>query len=351
MRKTNLSALLCALLCMALLTAPALAVVQAPENTYVGDYAGVLSDATEDYIMTQNETLTAATGGAIVVVTVDFLDGMEIDDYAYEIFNDWGIGDADADNGLLLLLAIGEENYYALQGSGIQNALTASKLDDYLWNYLESDFAAGDYDAGVRKVFDAFYDWYDSYYGGLSAGRGQGSGGAGNEFDYYPEPAGPGAVTTVVGSIGASLAVVAVVLLIVVVCVCDGMRYRRYRRRYLMPGMPPPPYIYRPFLFGRPHRPRPPRPPRGPGGFGGPGRPGGFGGGPRPPRGGTFSGGFGGGGSRGGGAGRRPGGSSFGGGFSGGSFGGRGGFGGGFGGGSRGGFGGGGSRGGGAGRR
>ena len=260
MRKTNLSALLCALLCMALLTAPALAVVQAPENTYVGDYAGVLSDATEDYIMTQNETLTAATGGAIVVVTVDFLDGMEIDDYAYEIFNDWGIGDADADNGLLLLLAIGEENYYALQGSGIQNALTASKLDDYLWNYLESDFAAGDYDAGVRKVFDAFYDWYDSYYGGLSAGQGQESGGAGNEFDYYPEPAGPGAVTTVVGSIGALLAVVVVVLLIVVVCVCDGMRYRRYRRRYLMPGMPPPPYIYRPFLFGRPHRPRPPRP-------------------------------------------------------------------------------------------
>ena len=105
MRKTSLSALLCVLLCMALLTAPALAVVQAPENTCVGDYAGVLSDATEDYIMTQNETLTAATGGAIVVVTVDFLDGMEIDDYAYEIFNDWGIGDADADNGLLLLLA------------------------------------------------------------------------------------------------------------------------------------------------------------------------------------------------------------------------------------------------------
>ena len=79
MRKTSLSALLCVLLCMALLTAPALAVVQAPENTCVGDYAGVLSDATEDYIMTQNETLTAATGGAIVVVTVDFLDGMEID--------------------------------------------------------------------------------------------------------------------------------------------------------------------------------------------------------------------------------------------------------------------------------
>ena len=79
----------------------------------------------------------------------------------------------------------------------------------------------------------------------------------------------------------------------------DGWRYRRYRRRYLLPGMPPPPYVYRPFIFGRPHRPRPPRPPRG----------------PRPPMGGGFRPG---GGFRGGGAGRSGGGFSRGGGFRGG---------------------------------
>lgn len=315
-----------ALLCAALLTGTAGAIVDPPENTYVADYAGVLDSDTEEYIIQRNETLNQATGAAIEVVTVDFLDGMEIDDYAYELFNTWGIGDDEADNGLLLLLAIGEENYYALQGSGIADALSASTLDDYLWNYLETDFAAGDYDAGVRSVFDAFYDWYDSYYG-LSSSSAVTRPGTGPDYVYRPEPE-PDYIYTYVGpTFGAgALLLLLVVLIVVVACLADGMRYRRYRRRYMMPGMPPPPYIYRPFIFGRPHRPRPPRPPRGP-------RPP-MGGGPRP-------GGFGGGISRGGGAGRR----------TGGSFGGAGRRSGGFGGGSRGGFGGGRSRGGGAGRR
>ena len=157
MRHRSLSGLTAALLAAALLVTSALAVVDPPANTYVGDYADVLDQDTEDYLIRRNEALTAATGGAIVVVTVDFLDGMDIADYAYQIFNDWGIGDSEADNGLLLLLAIGEEDYYALQGTGITNALTSAKLDGYLWDYLEDGFAAGDYDAGVRKVFDAFF--------------------------------------------------------------------------------------------------------------------------------------------------------------------------------------------------
>ena len=163
-------AILAALLGAALLTGTAGAVVDPPENTYVADYADVLTADTEQYIIAHNQTLNAATGGAIEVVTVDFLDGMDIADYAYELFNSWGIGDGEADNGLLLLLAIGEENYYAMPGAGIEDALTAATLDDYLWTYLEADFAAGDYDAGVRQVFDAFYGWYESYYGGFAQG-------------------------------------------------------------------------------------------------------------------------------------------------------------------------------------
>ena len=310
-------AILAALLGAALLTDTAGAVVDPPENTYVADYADVLTADTEQYIIEHNQTLNAATGGAIEVVTVDFLDGMDIADYAYELFNTWGIGDGEADNGLLLLLAIGEENYYAMPGAGIENALTASTLDDYLWTYLEADFAAGDYDAGVRQVFDAFYGWYESYYGGFAQGTVPQPG-----PDYGPQPQPEhGGVTAAVGlTLGAFLTLFLpplLVILIVGVVLADSWRYRRYYRRYMMPGMPPPPYVYRPFIFGRPHRPRPPRPPRGPrpplgggfGGFGGgmtlgggAGRRGSFGGGVRS---GGFRGGFGGGRTRGGGAGRR----------------------------------------------
>ena len=96
------------------------AVVDAPSAGYVGDYANVLTDETEQYIIEQSAKLDQATGAQIVVVTVDFLDGMTAEEYAYTIFNEWGIGDAEKDNGLLLLLAIGEEDYWAMQGKGLQ---------------------------------------------------------------------------------------------------------------------------------------------------------------------------------------------------------------------------------------
>lgn len=142
----------------------ALAVVDAPETVYVGDYAGVLTDATEQYIIAENQKLAEATGAQIVIVTVDFLDGMEIEDYAYTIFNAWGIGDEERNNGLLLLLAIGEENYYAMQGAGLEGVLSSGTLGDYLYDYLEPDFAAGNYDTGVYSVFNAFLQWFDTYY-------------------------------------------------------------------------------------------------------------------------------------------------------------------------------------------
>lgn len=330
-----------AFLVLVLLSSAALAAgPSVPENGYVADEANVLKGSTVEHIVEKGQKLTYATGGAIVVVTVDFLDGKAIDDYATDLFNSWGIGDSKKDNGILVLLAIGEENYYTLAGTGLQKALPASQLQRFNLDYLEDDFAKGDYDSGVKKLFNALYDWFESYYG--------------QDFDSVNISSAQEPVTGMSARPSAGLGIGTIVILllvvaVVVVLVADLGRYNRYRRRYFsVPG-----YVYRPFIFGRPRRtrrrrpPRPPRPPRQP-------RP------PRPPRtpsSGGFGGfggfsGFGGGSSRGGGAGRSRGSGP----RSSGGFGGFGGGGRGFGGGGRGfgggrsGFGGGSSRGGGAGR-
>lgn len=295
-----------------------------PQNGYVADAANVLSSETVSYIVTQNETLSARkSGAAIVVVTVDFLDGKDIDDYATDLFNDWGIGSAEQNNGVLILLAIGEDNYYTLQGAGLQSLLPTSTLADYNFTYLEDDFAAGDYDSGVRKLFDALYDWFQSSYTPQSVSQQTPT-----QFEPEPEPvertySGISAVLHILGFI---IGIVVLVVVIVFIGALFGGRGG---------GGPI-------FFVGGPrhHHRRPPRGPRPPMG-GGPRPP--MGGGPRPPMGGGHpprgggrpSGGFGGsfgGVSRGGGAGRGFGGGGFGGGHSGG-------------------FGGGASRGGGAGRR
>lgn len=312
------------------LSVPALAAMpDRPENKYVLDSAGVLSDATEKTIISENKSLFQQTGAEIVVVAVDFLGGEEIDDYAYSLFNYWGIGSKERNNGLLLVLAIGEDNYYAQSGYGIEDYFDGSMLQDLLDGYLEDDFAVGDYDAGVKKFFEAALSEMESYYAGYTdeyTGQDEyAPGGAVEDYD-WDEPSYGGMTSLVEGLLSIVLRIVVAVILVVVVLAIIFALTRGGRggrggpgsgggshfwtglflgnllggRRNRWGTTPPPP----PGGFGRP------RPPRGSGGFGGfggfsgGGRTGGFGGG----RSGGFGGGggfHGGGGSRGGGAGRR----------------------------------------------
>ena len=163
----NLMKLTALLLCTALLLtglASAITVVDPTSDFYVADYANVLSIETENYIVDMNRVLEEKTGGQIVVVTIEFLGGQNIEEYAYTLMNDWKIGSAELNNGLLLLLVTGEANYWAMSGSGIQISLTASLLAQYLSTYLEPDFRMQNYDAGVTKVFDQFLGWYARFY-------------------------------------------------------------------------------------------------------------------------------------------------------------------------------------------
>lgn len=298
--------------------------------TYVRDDAGVLKEQTIEYIVGMNESLFAQTGAQIMVQTVKSTGKQSIEEYAIELGNLYQIGDENRDNGLVLVLALDnissgglKGDYWVEPGDGIYDYV--NQLDELCRAYLEWDFAAGDYDAGVRKTFDAFIEWFEKHYrvdvryNYIPVVRENFS--AGN---YYTHTLGH--VESTAGEILANLIVLMFVLLMIWVIV-DAIRWNSYRARYMRPGMGIPTVTYRPIFWGRPRRRivvhhRPPR------GFGGPGprhysgpshRPpsGGFGGGGR--TGGRNS--FGGGGSFGGhsSVGRSGGRSSFGGG---GSFGG-----------------------------
>lgn len=323
--KVKRSLALAAALCMALLlplTALA-AVPDRPANKYVLDQAGVLSDATEKEIVSENKELFEETGGEIVIAAVDFLGGESIRDYAYDMFNSWGVGSEERNNGILLVMAIGEDNYYAQSGYGIEDYFDGEKMQELLDEYLEPDFAAGDYDAGAKKFFDAALSElraysYDDDYGA----------GGGNTYDdtVYEEPyesRSPGFLRVLIAFFVRIVVVIVVVVVIVALIrslsgggpgngsgggggfwrgmFWGSMLNGRRRRWYGAPPPPPPPGGFGP-------GPRPPRRGGGFGGFGGfsgGGHSGGFGGSRGGFSGGGHSGGFhGGGGSRGGGAGR-----------------------------------------------
>lgn len=217
------------LLIMLLVSLPVLAsaayggVISQSDSFYVADEADVISSDTEKYIIEKNAELEQLCGGQIVVATVDFLDGMDIEDYAYKLFKDWKIGDEDKDNGILLLLAICEENYWCMQGKGLEGTLTSGDIDHILWNYLEDDFAAGDYDSGVRSVFDALYGSVADIYG--SSGEYDGSSDSSAGYDYTS------AASDFARIIKIALIVFLVVLvLLIITSIFFGRRNRSLRR-------------------------------------------------------------------------------------------------------------------------
>lgn len=152
LKKTG--AVLLTVLVLVLMAVPAFAVALPDAPTgYVYDGANVLSSSTESYIERTGSALAEACGAEVVVATVDFTDGEDIADYAYDLFNKWGIGDKKANNGLLILLSVGAEDYYAEPGVGLTDVFTGGVLDAMLYDYLEDDFAAKEYDSGVKKVY------------------------------------------------------------------------------------------------------------------------------------------------------------------------------------------------------
>ena len=215
------------------------------DGLYVLDRADVLSDDTEGEIIFSNDLLNKACGAQIVVVTLETTGSESIDDYATELFNTWGIGDAKKGNGFLLLLAIGDDDYYAVCGDGLQPKFTSGALKDYFDRYLETDFAAGRYDAGVKKFFEAVFQRVaDAYNADVTVAQG---------IAAY-EASETGTLTSTAQFGGGSMKrgyanddregggfLAGLVLIVILIVVLSGVTRRRRVRRQVFVSPPPPP--------------------------------------------------------------------------------------------------------------
>lgn len=83
---------------------------------YINDYAAVVFETHRADILTLSRRLYDDTGIQVVVLTVDSLQGWQIDDYAAAVVEDWEIGGVDGKNGVLILVAVGEKESLVLAG-------------------------------------------------------------------------------------------------------------------------------------------------------------------------------------------------------------------------------------------
>ena len=115
---------------------------------YVNDFADVITDDAEKEMLSRSVSLEKQTTAQVVTVTVKDLDGEEPADLALELGRDWGVGDKEKNNGIVILLSKNDREIYIAVGYGLEGALPDSKtgriIDRYGLEYLkEDDFSKG----------------------------------------------------------------------------------------------------------------------------------------------------------------------------------------------------------------
>ena len=217
---------------------------------YVRDDADVLSDKTEEAIGLYNANWDKMFGSIMAVVTTESANDIENEAYDYAIEMQL------AENDAILVIAKQQQDYYLLASGNFYDLLIRLS-QSFVASCMADNVQKGDYDAAVRSLCAALHVELSQQYQQSEAALDEAANGV--------------------------MFIMILIIFFVLWIMLDGMRYRRYRRRYMMPGMGIPTVVYRPIFWGR-RPPRGPRPPR----SGGPRPPQG---GPRPPySGGSFGG-------------------------------------------------------------
>lgn len=121
-------------------------------SRFVSNADGVLSQQAESELNSALSSIWEGTSAEVVVVAVDNLDGMDVNDYATELFEKWGIGKSDNDNGLLILISKDDRRVSLRTGYGLEGALPDVVCGRIIRDEMAPHFREGDYDGGVAAA-------------------------------------------------------------------------------------------------------------------------------------------------------------------------------------------------------
>lgn len=140
----------------ALLASPLAAQPQFPELTgRVVDNADLLSPEEEAALTQKLEALETQSERQLVVATIPDLQGYDIADYGYQLGREWGIGDAERNDGALLLVAPNDRKVRIEVGYGLEGIMTDALSSIIIQNAILPRFREGDFPGGIAAGTDA----------------------------------------------------------------------------------------------------------------------------------------------------------------------------------------------------
>ena len=127
----------------------------ASSGIYVQDYAGVISAPVRSYLLDLGRQLDQRTTAQLVVVTVKSLKGAPLEEYSLQVLRQWGIGNREKNNGVLMLISTGDRKSRIEVGYGLEGRLTDSFTGQIQDQYMIPCFRKGAYEEGIAKGYEA----------------------------------------------------------------------------------------------------------------------------------------------------------------------------------------------------
>src|ERR1700691_5446475 len=120
----------------------------------VVDQAGVMTAESRSDLEGKLKDLEDKSGIQLVVATVKSLQDGDIETYANHLFRFWKLGQAQKNNGVLLLVAPNEHKVRIEVGYGLEGTLTDALSSVIISSAILPRFKAGDFSGGIGRGVD-----------------------------------------------------------------------------------------------------------------------------------------------------------------------------------------------------
>lgn len=134
-------------------------VPEPPSQGNVLDAADVLTQEQEQELNALIDGQNSRTDAArVAVLTVEDAGG-SIEDYARSVASDWEVGDAGADNGVLVVADTGGRELRIETADGVREAFSDDDAEEVVEDVLEPAFGDEEYARGLTEAVDRIYGY------------------------------------------------------------------------------------------------------------------------------------------------------------------------------------------------
>jgi uncharacterized protein len=117
----------------------------------VNDYAGILNPIEEKSLEEEIHSIRRESKIEYAICLLNDLNGFEIKDVATVIGNEWGIGKASKNNGILFLIAFSDQKIFIATGLGIKDYLSDSEVQLILNSVVIPSLKMKNYYLGITS--------------------------------------------------------------------------------------------------------------------------------------------------------------------------------------------------------